>query len=59
MTLLEFRELYDNAPLDPESFAEQAGKVTDCDDLSSAADAYLRALEHFRLALDHAEVAMG
>ena len=59
MTLDQFIDTYHNAPYEVEDFACAAEQVTDCEDLSTAAQQYLLAPSAFRRALDRVDVEIG
>jgi len=59
MKLKEFKERFDGAPLDEVSFAEEAAKVSDCVELSTAAKNYLKAYDKFRDVLDNNDIVIG
>jgi ribosome maturation factor RimP len=59
MTLEQFRDQFSGGPWSLTDFADEAATVTDCEELSSAAKAFLDAEKAFYNALDKAGVEQG
>lgn len=59
MKFKKFKEQFDGAPLDEVSLAEEASKITDNLELSSAAKAYLKAYDKFKQALENNDIIIG
>ena len=59
MTLKEFKEVYNLAPLSLEEFAEAAENVIDCPGLSASARVFLESQEDFELQLEYFGIEIG
>ena len=54
-----FKATFNYAPYELEEFADVAAKVTDCEQLSEAAVAYLEAKQRFEQELNNVNVEIG
>lgn len=54
-----FKDHFDGAPYDELTFAEEAAKITDNTELSTAAKNYIKAYDRFKEAMENAGVEPG
>lgn len=59
LTVEQFEEQFNNAPLELYEFAEEASKIDNCDELKLAAEKYLRSKDEFENMLEQYNVEQG